>query len=200
MLVEGKDEEKFFETLFKEKGIQKIQVMESGGNIQFEKELSEIVKLPDFDKVSSLAVIQDADKNADAAFKRVCSVLQKNNLNPPNKPALFTSNALRVGVFIISGENNQGMLESLCLSTMESKGLKECIDSFMECVKKTSSSNEDTGYKKPKNLHKARCRAFLAAMEDDTPSLGVAAQKGYWNFSSDKMKPLLDFLKNLEKE
>ena len=83
------------------------------------------------------------------------------------------------------------MLESLCLSTVELKEKEtiECVDEFMQCI--------ELKKEKPKNPHKARHRAFLAAMLDDTPSLGIAAQKGYWDFGSDKLKPLLDFLKQI---
>ena len=197
LLVEGKDEEGFFEALFNNKAIQGIQVMESGGKEQFEKLLPEIVKLRDFKEVSSLAVIQDADQDAKEAFQRVCLELKKNNLSAPEKPASFISGSPRIGVFIIPDKNNQGMLESLCLSTVESENLHKCINSFMECVEKETISDGNREYKKPKNLHKARCRAFLAAMEEDTPSLGVAAQKGYWNFDSDKLQSLLDFVKKL---
>ena len=197
LLVEGKDEEGFFEALFKNKAIQGIQVMESGGKEQFEKLLPEIVKLPDFKEVPSLAVIQDADQDAKKAFQRVCLELKKNNLNAPEKPESFISGPPRIGVFIISDKNNQGMLESLCLSTVESENLHKCINSFIECIETETISDGNREYKKPKNLHKARCRAFLAAMEEDTPSLGVAAKKGYWNLNSTKLEPLLDFLKKL---
>ena len=32
-------------------------------------------------------------------------------------------------------------------------------------------------YGEPKNIYKAYCRAFLATMEEDTPSLGIATKK-----------------------
>lgn len=198
LLVEGRDEEVFFEALFRKRNISKIQVMESGGKEQFARELPEIIKLPNFRTVSSLAVVQDADQNAGKTFKSICSVLKNNDLKAPERPESFTSEVPRVGIFVIPGENSLGMLESLCLSTVESgesKGLLECVDSFMDCVKKESAGNKK--YKNPKNLNKARCRAFLAAMEEDTSALGIAAEKGYWNLSSDKLKPLLDFLNNL---
>ena len=193
LLVEGKDEEVFFEALFRKRNISRIQVMESGGKEQFEKVLPEIIKLSNFHTVPSLAVVQDADQSADTTFKRICSVLENNDLKAPDKPASFISGSPRIGVFVIPE-----MLESLCLSTVESgesKGLLECVDFFMDCVKKESAGN--TLYKTPKNYHKARCRAFLAAMEKDTVALGIAAEKGYWNLSSDKLKLLLNFLNEL---
>lgn len=198
LLVEGKDEEIFFKTLFKKREISDIQIMESGGKDQFSKKLPEIIKLPDFRIISSLAVIRDADNDAKAAFKSVCSALENNNLQIPKKFSSFSLGSPRIGIFIIPDGNSQGMLESLCLSTVESgesKGLVKCVDSFMNCVETASANNQN--YKPPKNLNKARCRAFLAAMEDDVSSLGIATEKNYWNLSSDKLKPLLDFLNSL---
>ena len=68
----------------------------------------------------------------------------------------------------------------------------ECIDSFMKCNKDLKSR-----YKKPRNEDKARCKAFLSLMEEDTSSLGVAAQKNYWDWKSNGLKPLIEFLKEL---
>ena len=119
-------------------------------------------------------------------------------MKAPDKPASFISGSPGIGAFVIPGGNNPGMLESLCLSTVESgesKSLLECVDSFMDCVKKESVGN--TLYKTPKNFNKARCRAFLAAMEKDIPTLGIAAEKGYWDLSSSKLQPLLNFLNEL---
>ena len=113
-------------------------------------------------------------------------------MKSPDKMAGFVSGSPRVGVFIIPDGKSEGKLESLCLSTVKSEGIIECIDSFMACIKKNPNS-----YNFPKDIHKARCRAFLSAMEKDTPSLGVAAKRGYWNFDSEKLNPLLNFLKQL---
>ena len=77
---------------------------------------------------------------------------------------------------------------------MKSESIIECIDSFMSCIAKNSDKSD---YNLPKDIHKARCRAFLSTMEKDTPSLGVAAKKGYWDFDSEKLNPLLSFLKQL---
>ena len=196
LLVEGKDEEVFFKIFLERKRIDGIQIMSSGGKEQFKILFPEIKKTPGFDEVSSLAVIHDADNDAQATFQRICSVLNNNNLNSPQKVSAFVSGSPRVGVFIIPDGKNTGKLESLCLSTVKSEGIIKCIDSFITCIEQESNSN-DNSYKKPKDVHKARCRAFLSAMEKDTPTLGVAAEKGYWDFNSEELNPLLDFLKQL---
>ena len=199
LLVEGKDEEKFFTILLEKNEIYNIQIISSGGRKQFKRKLPAIKNTPGFDEITSLAVIHDADMDAQATFESVCSVLKNNDLNFPKEVSSFISGSPNVGVFIIPDGQNSGMLESLCLSTVESKNIIDCVDSFMCCIEKDVQERSNK-YKKPKNIHKAKCRAFLSAMEEDTPSLGIAAEKGYWNLDSDKLKPLLDFLKKLDRE
>ncbi len=196
LLVEGKDEEAFFKIFLKKKKIDGIEIISSGGKEQFQKLLPIIKKATGFDGVNSLAVIHDSDNDAQAAFQRICSILINNNLNSPQEVSSFVSGSPRVGVFIIPDGENTGKLESLCLSTVKSEGIIKCIDSFIACIEQESNSNSN-GWKKPKDIHKARCRAFLSAMEKDTPNLGIAAEKGYWNFNSEKLNPLLNFLKQL---
>ena len=198
LMVEGKDEENFFQVLFEKKGIEGVQIMSAGGKDNFNNELSARVKLPEFGNLKSLAIVRDADQSAKPAFKSVCSALKKNNLPTPLQSGTFaTDNSLKVGVFIIPDGTNDGMLESLCLSIVkpEGEGIIKCVDSFMECIKGLPQGGQT--YKQPKNSDKAQVRAFLSAMEEDTPSLGVATKKGYWNLDSNNLKPLLNFLKNL---
>ena len=175
LLVEGKDEVSFFKVLLEKKQINEIQVMDTGGKEQFQTLFPNIKKTPGFDELETLAIIHDADKDNQATFQSICSVLKNNKIDIPQKISSFVSGSLKVGVFTITNNQNTGNLEALCLSTVESDSVMKCVDSFTDCIKKKDNSD----YKSPINIHKARCRAFLSAMEKDTPSLGVATEKGY---------------------
>ena len=199
LFVEGKDEETFFTVLLKKYRLHGIQIIESGGKEQFSRIFPEILKIPGFSKVRSLAVIQDADRNTQAVFQSILYTLKKENLGIPGKISYFTSTIPQVGIFILPDGENLGSLESLCLSTVQSENITNCIEPFINCVKQKTSV-ENTRYKFPRNVNKAKCKAFLSAMEEDVPSLGIAAEKGYWNLDSDKLNPLLDFLKKLDYE
>ena len=196
LFVEGQDEIYFFESLLEKKGIDDVQIIYTGGKEKFAIELPAKKNLPGFDDVTSLAVIHDADMDVQSTFQSICSTLRNNDLKCPQKLSSFVSSSPRVGVFVIPDGKSRGKLESLCLSTVKSKGIINCVDSFIECVTQESRSS-GSSYKKPKDFDKARCRAFLAAMERDTPALGIAAKRGYWDFNSKKLDPLLDFLKQL---
>ena len=177
--------------MLEKKGIGDIHIHSSGGNKQFKYEFKAI-KLSNFEQLKSVAVIHDADNDVKASFQRICSILKQNNVEHPQKPSSFIANSetQKIGIFIIPDGKNPGNLESLCLSTVKSETI-QCIDSFMDCIRKTKD------YTDPKNIHKARCQAFLSTMKKDTPSLGRAAQRGYWDFDSKKFEPLINFLKQL---
>ncbi len=209
LLVEGKDEVSFLKEFMVRKTISGIQISDLAGRYNFTpKRLLTIMNTPNFNTLKSLAIIQDADINYQDRFKSICSVFKRANeelekdlqLTIPTQIAVFTKSTPKIGVFLIPGNNKNGMLESLCLSTIKSdpatKAIIKCIDAFIECIKQ-ATTNQNVQYNKPKNIHKARLRAFLSAMEDDTPSLGIAAQKDYWNWDSEKLTPLLNFLKQI---
>ena len=194
LLVEGKDEEIFFEVLLERNNINYIQIISFQGRNNLNNNFKALMKTPGFAKVIALAIIQDADNNASDRFKSVSSVLKNNGYECPSKIGAFSSKeGIKTGIFVIADKGNQGMLESLCLNTIESNDIMKCIDNFMKCAKDSLSES----YQPPKNIWKARCRAFLSVMEENTPSLGIAAKKGYWNFNSDCLNSLIGFLKQI---
>ena len=49
----------------------------------------------------------------------------------------------------------------------------------------------------PNNIAKAKAQVFLAAMPELVKSVGVGAQKGYWDFNSEELTDLKSFINNL---
>lgn len=191
LFVEGQDEVNFFEKFLKKHDIENIQIIQTEGKSKFKSIFNTICRLPGFEKIQSFAVIQDADKDACNRFQSICDHLRKNGFKTPDKVASFTTQGKPcIGIFIIPGENKPGMLETLCLSTINTN-ISDCIDQFMDCVQQYNSNTQI------KNKDKARCRAYLSTLKEDSKDLGVAAQKGYWNFKSEKFSLLLSFLKEL---
>ena len=64
LVVEGKDEDKFFSALLNHMGIRGCQIIEIGGKGEFRNTLPALVKRSGFSSVSFLAIIRDADTNA----------------------------------------------------------------------------------------------------------------------------------------
>lgn len=195
LAVEGLDEENFFDSLLKHLNITDFDIHKVGGKNQFPKKLPALLKTPGFfapDKsplVTHLAIVRDKDK--DEALKSIINIVTDAGLTPPTKNAEFSDAAPKVGIFIMPGETVEGtMLEDLCLKTVENYPAMKCVDEFASCV----SAMEP----KPKNISKAKAQTFLAAQPEIANSVGVGAQKGYWDFESPALDELKQFLSHLK--
>ena len=85
------------------------------------------------------------------------------------------------------GDSDKGMLEDLCLKSIENEPINNCIDTYFECIGE-----------KPKELSKAKILCYLASKTPLVYSIGLAAHKGYWDFEAEQFKELKDFLLNLK--
>ncbi|MFC1782267.1 DUF3226 domain-containing protein [Planctomycetota bacterium] len=188
LAVEGQDEENFFDALFKHMGILNIGIRDVIGKTLFKRKLPALKVTTGFENVTHLAIIRD--KNSDNAFHSIVNVLIEMKLTPPDNHGKFSSGKPKVGVFIMPGETIEGiMLEDLCLKTVEDRPVMTCVSEFAACV----CELEDP----PKNISKAKAQAFLAAQTDIVNSVGLGAQKDYWDFDSSVLDELKQFLNNL---
>ncbi len=191
LAVEGSDEVNFFKALLEYMEITDFEVIEVGGKDKFKDRLPALVIRTGFDEVESLAIIRDADKDASGAFESIRDVLKKTGLNPPNQVNRFSNTEPRVGIFIMPGNSDEGMLEDLCLKTVEGHPVMRCVDAFINCV-----LNLDI--EKPNNIAKAKTQTFLAAMPKIANCVGIGAKKGYWKFCSSELSNLKSFVNNLK--
>ena len=191
LVVEGKDEEVFFKELLKYLDFPDIvDIRGSNGKDKFKGLMQAFTITSGFKNIEKIAVIRDADNNADDAFKSVTDTLKKIQLNTPKKRGEFSSEIPSVGVFIMPDNSSKGMLEDICLETVKEHEVMKCVEHFIVC---TQNLNE-----KPKNISKAKVQAFLAAKPRIANSIGLGAQKGYWNFNSEIFRPLINFLNQLK--
>lgn len=187
LAVEGKDEENFFITLLDKINITDVQVQNYGGKNKVNSILPAIIRTSGFSQIKKLAIICDADNSADDNFRRIQLVLKKEHLPAPSTRNMFVhTDIIDVGIYIIPGTDN-GMLEDLCLRTVHEDPAMRCVEMFYTCARKLDPP--------PSNPAKAKAQAFLAAMPEIVYSVGVGAQKGYWDFDSPHMDNLKTFLK-----
>ncbi|NIM17244.1 MAG: hypothetical protein GTO45_35000 [Candidatus Aminicenantes bacterium] len=189
--VEGDDEVNFFEKLLEYMGISHlVDIRKSGGKDKFKDLMQAYTLARGFRNIEMIAVIRDADKNAKDAFRSVTGVLKKIGLKAPGNPGQFSSGIPAVGIFIMPDNSSGGMLEDLCLDTVKDHEAMKCVDDFIVCTQKLKEG--------PKNIPKARVQAFLAAKPKIVNSIGLGAQKGYWDFDSQRLQPLISFLNQLK--
>jgi len=189
LAVEGKDEVNFFKALLNYMNIHGIDVYEVGGRYKFKEEISALVRRSGFSDVEILAIIRDADKDARGAFQSISNILKKEKLTPPKKEKEFSESKPKTGIFIMPGKREEGMLEDLCLKTVDNNPAMKCVEAYSECVLKLKNP--------PKNISKTKAQAYLAAMPKIAYNIGEGAQKGYWDFTSEELAELKEFIKKI---
>lgn len=195
LAVEGLDEENFFSALLKHINIADCDIRRVGGKDQFKDKLPALKIARGFFNadgspfVTHLAIIRD--ENGDDAFTSVVNILKKERFTPPKKHGLLSNGNPKIGIFIMPGTTIKGtMLEDLCLESVENHPAMKCVNEFASCASALET--------RPKSLSKAKAQTFLAAQPDIVNSVGLGAQKNYWDFDSPALEELKQFLSHLK--
>jgi len=162
LLVEGKDEINLFSALLVDLGLEEsIQLIDTAGINNLTTEIASVQARSGYRIVESIGIIRDADSDSDAAFQSVCSSLTNNNLPTPQGQLIpqIEDGKPKVVVLIIPYGKPTGMLENVCLESVEDDPAMDCIDNFFECL---SAKNRELS---KNDIPKARVRAFLASRE-----------------------------------
>jgi hypothetical protein len=189
ILVEGQDEINFFKALGKHLQIGPFEIEESGGNKQFKKIFPAIVRAPGFKNVKKLLIVQDADENMEGTLQSLTGILRKEKLKQPAELEHFSTGTPSVCVFLMPGNSENGMLEDLCLKTVQDDPGMKCVEGFSDCVA--------TLDEQPKNIAKAKAQVFLATKPVIKKAVGIAALKGYWHLDSPELDPIKNILQSL---
>ncbi|MYD87958.1 MAG: hypothetical protein F4018_15435 [Acidobacteria bacterium] len=205
LLVEGKDPENFFEKFITRLELKGTQVQNFRGVDELKGFLEGFVVAPGFGQVKSIGIVRDAERRMDrvervetqpssaaSAFQSVQSSLRNVGLPVPNRPTEEAGTEPAVSVFILPGNEDDGMLETLLCRTFAETDMDRCVDGFFQCVAESGS-----------RIHrpdKARARAYLTTMPHPHVSVGVAAQKGYWDFDHEALDGVRRFLMALAQD
>jgi hypothetical protein len=190
LIVEGREEELFFGALIEHLGLQNIQIMPIGGKEQLRRNLKALARSPSFAKVVSLGIVRDANANPSAAFQSVRDALQAVNLPAPDRPLVPTGRKPQVTVMIVPEGDAPGMLEDLCLGSVQSDPASLCVEQYFQCL-------QQRGLPMPHNMPKARIQVFLASRPEAGKRLGEAAQAGYWPWNDATFEPVERFLQQI---
>jgi hypothetical protein len=191
LIVEGRDDEEFFDALVNRLGRQDIQVAGIGGKTKLRARLKALVKDPAFEGVQVLAIVRDADADPKSAFESVKDALKAAGLPSPRRAMSVAKGHPKTGVMILPSIDKKGELENLCLEAVINDPAMDCTEDFFDCLQKKG------GARRKKDVAKAKVRVFLAAQEDPTLPLGLAAKKGYWPLDHPAFGRVKRFLQSL---
>lgn len=168
-----------------------VQIQNFGGVNNLRNFLTTFARLDDFlENVGSVGIVRDAEISAESAFRSVQGALRNADMNVPNAPGVKTGGSPSVSVFILPDNQSGGMLETLLCRTFEDTPMNGCIDGFFDCV------SGETG-ERPHRPEKSRAHAYIATTPEPQVSVGVAAQRGYWNLDHAAFDGVRRFLQSL---
>lgn len=194
LLVEGRDEENFFDALFKHIGIKTIEIRQTG-KYSFRQKLKDITMQSGFEIIESIGIVRDADDRSEDAFKSICDSLKSLNLPYPNQILIPSRENPQITILIMP-PNNEGtgrMLEDLCFASVENDLAIQCVEQYFECL-----GQQGVIFRK-EVLAKAKIHAFLASRQEPDKRLGEAAQANYWNFESAVFDAVKTFVQQVAK-
>jgi len=192
LAVEGKDEYHFFKVLLKTLGINNTQIIDVGGKNQFRAKLSVYLQTEGaLDRIKNIGFVRDAEeREATAAFQSIRSVLSSFKLPLPVELCkVIEQDGKRTSIFIMPNNNNCGMLEDLCLTSIQGTDVYACVESFAACY-------ENKIEKEKYNAAKAKILAYLSTRVPIVNAIGLAAEQKVWDFT----KPCFDDIKKFLKE
>ena len=205
LLVEGNDPRNFFERFIAHLAIPGVQVQNFGGVTELRSFLEGFVVTPGFGRVRSIGIVRDAERRVDqggqvegqpppavSAFHSVRSSLQSVRLPVPDRLTEQAGTRPSVSVFVLPGDENDGMLETLLCKTFAGTDVDRCIDGFFRCAEEAGSPI--------RRRDKARARVYLTTKPEPHVSVGVAAQKRYWDFDHDAFDGVRRFLRSLARD
>lgn len=203
LLVEGKDEELFFEKYFlhlKEyeghiwDNLENLQVISFNGTPNFERNLGFILTaITGYELIQKIGIIYDADTDAGRAFSNVTAALTRMDIACPERQLTPTTGNPSVNIMIVP-ETGSGSIENFFLESVKDDLAMECLDSYFSCLNPFYDSER---LQRPKNIYKAKMQAFLSSRKTPKASFGGGCQEGYWTYSHPAFDRIKEFLRQL---
>lgn len=202
LLVEGKDDQEFFNHLWSSLGPanDKIDVISYDGRDKLRNWLKTVSDLPGFVELNALGIVRDADDNPSGAFESVRDALRAFFDKQPTDPfefidatfqnaGPFDGQRFSVGIAILPGASRSGELEDLLVDAIDDPERMACVDEYIHCLE----SNE-IPLEKPA---KTRLQAFLASKEKAEKGLWKALKKNHIPVDSSVFDEVRTFLSGI---
>ncbi|OGP63343.1 MAG: hypothetical protein A2V65_04560 [Deltaproteobacteria bacterium RBG_13_49_15] len=197
LLAEGADTFYFFRAACEAFSVDDVQVMDFGGIKDLTTYLKALPLFPGYDKVDTIVIARDAEKNPSTAVSNVKRSLRQMDLPVPLDPFEFEGAAPRVAFVIFPGfradakDNtilSAGTLEDLCLEIVRDNTTFECVDQYLECLRSKG--------RKITRPHKTKLHSYLAGENDFVGlKIGEASRVGAWDWNHIRLTPFKDVIR-----
>jgi hypothetical protein len=202
LLVEGKDDGWFYETVCQLAGVfDKIEIRSVGDNsgTAFQR----VVKFlaAGAPHLQTIALARDAEDDPAGTWRSACDALERAGLARPTQPGMLSAeqNGRRTGVLIVPAIDVPGSIETICWSSLGEQAIVSCVEDFLICSWGTDPASTPT----TKALtDKARIRALLAVgssfprpVEAGKPFSAVVKEGKLWDWGHPAFAPIINFVK-----
>lgn len=171
--------------------IQGLKIESCEGRNNLERYLQELPKRADFARgeVRSLAVIIDAETNVGSSWDKLKNAVKLGFGVVLNEQQAFAGDNLKIAGLVISGGQNKGMIEDLCLEAVSDQPGYQCLQDYFACLAERTEQKEYHS--------KAKFNAWMASQSELSLRVGSAAEKGYLPWDKAAFEPLRRFLQSL---
>ena len=200
ILCEGKDDETFLASYlrsdsFSQQNIDSIQVTQVHGVDNFRNTVRVLVNTDGFSRLRSILIIRDADNDIRSAQDNVKGVFANANLPVPQAECQWRDDgSIKTGFLLMpscSERSQNGALDDLCWEIISNKygvSIRNEVKDFIESLE--SSTKRTFTHKAKALIH----TYFSATDRLIAASIGRAAEAGAFDWTSDKLQSLRDFL------
>lgn len=204
ILCEGRDEQEFLiqylnsATLADTPGFSNdIQVIDFGGNSELAKKLEILKNMANFDKLTSLLVIRDAETSAESACREIQRALRENGFPIPQAPHRWEGELLKVGFVLFPTCDNtlqDGTLEDLCLSILSEQSADDTLEEIGLFLTRLENRRQRT----LSRIFKAKLHTYFSVHSDYVSlKIGEAATAGAFDWNNIALKPLKSFIEEI---
>lgn len=187
LVVEGKDDFWVCVQLLSDLQIETVQVIDTTGITNLSVALKLYTKTPGWSSVERVAVLVDADGDAEARATSVRHSIRTAGLTEPLEPEKFYGNEPAVAYSLVPEAG--GCIEDLIREALTDGGpLPACVDQFLACC----GLLDDPSSKRPK----AWVHAYISATNPGL-KLGEAARAGVLHLDRQPYDPLRRLLLSL---
>ena len=165
LLVEGPEDQRFWRSLLHDRRGD-VQVEQTEGRDNLLRLLPGLVRTPGFGQVRWLGIVQDADADADATFRRICGALRRASLPVPRRPWTAMESALAVVAIVLPDGVSPGDLETLLWQGLQTLPAAACVNDYVQCLEANNLA--------PQRASKTRVYAYLASLPHPEQRLGHA--------------------------
>jgi hypothetical protein len=186
LLVEGETPAHFFEGFALHLGLANlIEIRSYGGISQLATFLRTLASTSEFRAmVKSLGIVRDAETDANGALQSVKAAIAAASL----------PGHIATSIFILPDNSAKGMIETLCLRSVQSTTVYQCVTEFITCAERAGAplpAADDPV------RDKVCLQVYLAARFEPQMMPGLAAYRGVYPFDDTTFDALGGFLRSL---